>query len=110
MKKIKLSNDAKSVFRLLDKGIYQCPPNMHHRDFNIGSLELKRLGFSVCHQEESGDVIIARLTDEGKQYIAQNPTLHNPIDWKWIVGATIAATSLVVSIIALFVACSIGET
>lgn len=106
MEYIKLSSDAKSVFRLLDKGIYLCPPNMHHRDFNIGSLELKRFGFAICHQEEGGGVVAARLTEEGKQYIAQNPNLHNPIDWKWIVGVTIAATSLVVSIIALFVACT----
>ena len=106
MKHIQLSNIAKQVYRLLDRGIEHCPYDMHRRDFNIGSIELQSIGFAVCMQEEGGDVIAARLTDKGRQYIAEHPTLRNPIDWKWITGTIIAVISLFVAIIALFVACN----
>lgn len=106
MERIKLSKRAKQVFRLLDKGIYLRPDYITQSGFNNGARELQSKQLAVCHEEEGGDVIVSRLTEMGKRYSAFNPSLSNPIDWKWIIGTTIAVASLIVAIIALFMACT----
>jgi len=106
MERIELSKSGKQVFRLLDNGVYTRPDYISPSDFNNGARELRNKGLAVCHEEEGGDVIISRLTDMGKRYSAFNPSLSNPIDWKWIISTAIGLISLAVAIIALFVACT----
>ena len=106
MERIELSKSGKQVFRLLDKGVYTRPDYISPSDFNNGARELRNKGLAVCHEEEGGDVIISRLTDMGKRYSAFNPSLSNPIAWKWIISTAIGLISLAVAIIALFVACT----
>lgn len=42
------------------------------------------------------------LTDYGRTYIAQNPHLFNPIDWKYLITTAIAVIALGISIYSLF--------
>jgi len=44
----------------------------------------------------------ARLTAYGREYLALNPLLRNPIDWKWIITTAIALAAA----LAAFLACS----
>ncbi len=51
---------------------------------------------------EGGIVVDVRLTDYGKQYVSEYPHLSNPINWNTL----IAIIGVIVSIIALCVACN----
>lgn len=66
----------------------------------IRSLQRKGLVEAVIDYDTIADI---RLSYEGKAYMAKYPTLRNPIDWNRVI--TIA--TLIVSILALFVACNI---
>ena len=44
---------------------------------------------------------------KGKGYFPTNPSLKNPQDRKWVIGTAIAATALVVSVLALCIACTL---
>ncbi len=62
--------------------------------------------FSHSRKDVSFDdlVNVVKLTQYGRQYLAENPRLCNPTDWaKW--AAVAAAASVLISIIALLVAC-----
>lgn len=84
-----------------------CPETMLQSAFNAGARELQSMGLAICHEEESGNVEMVRLTDYGKLYLESNPRLRNPVDWKWIITTTIAAIAALASSIALFVACKV---
>lgn len=104
MERVKLSRTAKEVFRLLVAGKYSCPEYMILEYFNAGAKELRAKYLAICHEEESGNVEIAKLSEMGKIYYRENPSLRNPVDWKWIIIATVAA---VAGVTALFLACKI---
>lgn len=107
MERVKLSKQAKTVLKSLRGGVVACPESMIQSDFNSGARELQHHGFTVCHEEENGNVEVARLTDKGKLYLEDNPALHNPVDWKWVVTTAIAIVAAVAAIAALFVSCAI---
>lgn len=100
MERIRLSKNAKRVFHLLDKGIYQRPYDMNQKEFNVGALELEKHSFAICHCESNGDVIIVKLLTDGKLYIADNPSLQNPFDWKWLIPLAVSIISIILSLIA----------
>lgn len=106
-RRIRLSKDAKFVLRLLNNGQCTCPKAIPFAVFNDGAHELESNHLAICHEEEDGNVEIARLTDVGKLYISQNPDLRNPVDWKWIITTTIALISAIGTTIMLLVACKV---
>lgn len=105
MERIRLSKSAKQVFRLTDKGIVQCPDYITQSDFNNGARELQSCNLAYCHEEENGNVEVMRISEYGKRYIAFNPSLSNPVDWKWVITTTIAIIAAISAFAALFVAC-----
>lgn len=71
----------------------------------VGSLEWKGLAQGAWTEEH--DLDDARITRQGKVYLAQNPTLRNPVDWKWAVVTVIVSIAAVAGVVALFVSCSL---
>lgn len=106
MERVALSRNAKRVMLHLRDGGTSCPAAMIQSDFNSGAIELWQHGFVITHEEENGNVEIARLADKGKIYLADNPALHNPIDTKWLITAVFSIASTIISILVLIVACS----
>ena len=105
MEKIKLSKDSKRILLSLYNGNYgDMVPESDLEVFNL--LEVK--GFvKSAHTKGDGhiDMLAPRLTDEGRAYFAENPSLHNPSIWddkKYIINTIISVVALAVAIIALF--------
>ncbi len=72
--------------------------------FNAAVRSLHNSGLVQGAFSEGGGVVDSKLTQRGRQYLAENPRLSNPTDWtKW--AAVAAAASVLISIIALLVAC-----
>ena len=104
MERIRLNKSEKEVLRLLNNGC-GCPETYSRNVFVscVDKLEMKGLAkgaWSEGHKLED-----ARITLKGKAYISENPNLRNPVDWAMI-ATLIAAFSALVSLIALFIACS----
>ncbi len=105
MEKIKLSKDSKRILLSLYKGNYgDMVPEADLEVFNLLEVE----GF-VKSARTKGDshveMLAPRLTDEGRAYIASNPSLQNPNIWddkKYIINTIISVVALAVAIIALF--------
>ena len=106
MKQIKLSKQEKQVLRLISIGIV-CPNTYPQHIFIscVGSLE--RLGLVKGLWNEGHELKDVRMTKYGKTYLATNPNLRNPVDWKWVITTIIAVASAIFGAMALFVACSI---
>lgn len=52
-------------------------------------------------------MVDARITPFGREYLAMNPSLRNPVDWRWVITTAIATVAALASIVALFVSCSL---
>lgn len=105
MERIKLSKDEKRVLRLVASGGLQ-PDTISESIFNGCVRSLEREGLVKGAYVEGGGVEAARLTSEGRLFLAENPNLRNPIDWKWWITTAIAVIGTAVAIVALFIACS----
>ena len=106
MKQIKLSKQEKQVLRLISSGIV-CPNTYPHHIFISCVDSLERLGLVKGLWNEGHELEDVRMTKYGKIYLATNPNLHNPIDWKWNITTIIAIASAIFGAMALFVVCSI---
>lgn len=91
MGRIRLSKRAKRVLRLLAEGVTECPADMDRKDFSLGALALKYEGLAVCHEEEGGDVVAAKLSTNGWIYLHGNRSLckdhrqrESAVDWKFV--------------------------
>ena len=97
MDKIKLSKDSKRILLSLYNGNYG---NM------VPDADLEVFVKSARTKGEGHiEMLSPRLTDEGRAYIAANPSLHNPSIWddkKYIINTIISVVALAVAIIALF--------
>ena len=102
MQRVHLSKDEKTVLRLIHHGEQDNTLAISGADryLAVRSLQRKGLVEAVIDYDTIADI---RLSYEGKAYMAKYPTLRNPIDWNRVI--TIA--TLIVSILALFVACNI---
>lgn len=105
MERIKLSKNAKAVFRLIKDKQYSCPDYMMQPYFNDGAIELQTQGFVICHEEENGDVEIARFSDKGRIYYKNNPRLLNPINWAKISAIAAIVSALLVAV-GFLIACT----
>lgn len=106
MELIKLTKREKDVLRLLHT-IGGCPDTYPYDVFAscIESLEMKGLvkgAWREGHTLES-----ARILPKGETYLSLNPSLRNPIDWKWVLTTGVSVIGTIVAIIALFVACKV---
>lgn len=103
MERIKLTKREKRVLRTLSRQSFAALS-----EFDAAAIRsLDSQGLVQGAFIEGGGVEDAKLTNYGKEYLADNPKLWNPIDWKWIVTATIGAIAATTGTIALFIACSL---
>ena len=86
-------------------GLHQCPAEYPSHTFNTAVRSLKSKELINAHFREGGGAIEARITDYGRQYMAEYPSLRNPIDWS-IVAAIASIATAISTTLALFVACS----
>lgn len=104
MERIKLSRSEKSVLRMVSVGQGVCPAEFPLHTFNSAVRSLDRKGLVRSAYEEGGNVVDTSITQQGRQYIAENPSLRNPINWGML-ATLIAAVSAIASIVTLLVAC-----
>lgn len=89
MEKIHLTRREKEVLRLICSGC--CCPSAYPLHLFVSSVRtLETKGLVKGAWIEGGRLEDARLTAYGREYLALNPLLRNPIDWKWIVTTAIA--------------------
>lgn len=91
MGRIKLSKRAKRVLRLLAEDVTECPADMDREEFSLGALELKHKGLVICHEEEGGDVVAAKLSTNGRLYLhgdrspcKDHRQREGAVDWKFV--------------------------
>ena len=106
MGKIHLTKHEKEVLRLI-QSLGGCPETYPYDVFAACVRSLQRKGFVRGFWSEEKGLVTVVVTDEGMLYMAENPTLRNPVDWKWIITTAIALASVIIAAIALFVACSL---
>ena len=109
MERISLTRSEKEVLRLLGGGL-GCPDGYPRHVFCACAASLERKGLARCAWAAGHKLVDARITPYGKEYLALNPRLRNPIDWKWVVTTAIALAAVVAGFLALFISCSMLES
>lgn len=104
MDRIRLNKDEKAVLRLLQSGVGNCPDTYPRHLFTACVNSLERKGLAKGAWATGHELEAARLTSEGAEYLALNPTLRNPIDWGKI-SIWVGIASAIIAAISLFVAC-----
>lgn len=104
MERIYLSKNEKQVLRWLrSHNGYKATMPRASFERALRMLQEKDLAIGFWSEEEG--LVEAHLTSGGEGYIEDNPTLCNPIDWKWVITTIVASVAAIASIAALFVAC-----
>lgn len=103
--RIKLEKQSKKVLRMLANG-EQCSSLYKDYAFIHAMDELQENGLAKGYWVEGHTLEGAFITPRGERYIRQNPHLYNPVNWQ-LITFILGVASLVVAIIALFVACTI---
>lgn len=101
--------ERKVLLTLYDKGFEALSS-----DTNTALSSLERKGLVKCAWVEASKkhgrmAEDAYVTDEGKELILSNPTLKNPVDWKWVIATVllaITAIGTVVAAVAALIACA----
>lgn len=106
MERIRLTRNEKKVLRLLDRGL-GCPADFPQHIFTAGVRSLEMKGLARCLWSEAGSLVDSKVTKEGREYVAMNPSLRNPFDWKFALTTAIAMIAAAASVLALFIACSL---
>lgn len=107
MERIRLTKQEKTVLRLLASGCNECPDAYPRHIFVSCIRSLEQKGLAKGAWQEGGEMEDARLTPFGREYLAENPSLRNPVDWRWVITTAIATVAALASIVALFVSCSL---
>ena len=100
MERIRLSKEEKQVLRLLSNGM-GCPDTYPFHIFAACVDSLERKGLAKGAWAEGHKLVNACITGRGKAYLLANPSLRNPVDWKWVI------TTAIVAVAVLFVACTL---
>lgn len=64
---------------------------MDREEFSLGVLALEYEGLAVCHEEEGGDVVAAKLSTNGRLYLHDDRSTckdhrqrESAMDWKFV--------------------------
>ena len=101
MERICLTKDEKRALRNVMLQSRHLPENMGIARFSVCVSALERKGLVKAARSSGGEVASAELTQYGKIYIEANPSLRNPIDWKWAIPITFSSIALIIAIIGI---------
>lgn len=105
MERIRLTKTEKQVLRLAATGDGR-PATYPAHEYNAAARSLSRKGLAKSKFYTNGEICTLRLTDEGRQYLCENPGLKNPTEWKKI-STWVAIAGAAISAISVFISCSI---
>ena len=105
MERVRLTKEEKAVLRML-QNTDVCPTTYPKSKFNGVVRSLQRKGLVRGFWSEEEGLICSVLTDEVAEYLATYPRLTNPINWGKV-GAVAACISVLLSVLAMLVACSV---
>ena len=106
MERIYLTKDEKRVLRHVKEHGKKQPRNITPTVYSYCLITLQEKGL-VVFQVNYDEILYAALTIKGKAYFEQNPSLCNPIDWKWIINTSILAIGAMAAVLGLFIACNL---
>lgn len=106
MGEIKLSKDEKKVLRLLNTHDSEALDIIARSQVRRALRSLEKQHFVRVTWIEGGDYEAVCLTRDGKDYLIENPKLRNPVNWKWVIGISISAATLIATIVLGCIACS----
>ena len=104
MERIKLTKNEKNVLRMVmtDTKPSHYPAHL----YASAVLSLERLGLVKAFWAEETDMpVCVTITNYGRAYLAENPSLRNPTNWTAITAIATSITA-VLALIALFIACA----
>ena len=105
MERIKLTKREKRVLRTLSRQGFDALS-----EFDATAVRsLDAQGLVRGAYLEGGGVEGARLTNMGKEYLADNPKLRNPVNWGKV-AAIAAIVSIVVTITLFVIGCTLAHT
>ena len=82
MERIKLSKTEKEVLHLLNAGLANRITDIPNDKYVVAASSLKNKGLVKCFLLTNGRVWDIRLTTTGMLYLYENPSLHNPVNWR----------------------------
>lgn len=104
MDRIRLSKIEKTCFRHIGLGLEGLPRGVDDGTYYCAVVRLEALGLVVAQYESGGVVYAVFLSEYGRLYLLEYPSLRNPVRWE-VITACCMVVSVVLSIIALFVVC-----
>ena len=102
MERIRLTKREKRVLRLLSSNRFDMLSTLDYPALRV----LHDAGFVHVALIEGGVPEAARLTDFGKEYIADNPRLRNPTDWGKV-AAIASIVGIIVTIVLFIIGCAL---
>lgn len=94
MEKIELTDMAKIILLLVDKGLYVAPQSKEE-ERQVALLVYEELVDSQSTKDSMYDYDFLEITTKGRAYLACNPELKNPSVWKDYKFLTSTAISVV---------------
>lgn len=102
MTRVPLTRDERRVLRLALSGA-GCPATFPRHVYTACVDSLERKGLLAVAWVEGHTPVLVRVSDYGRSYIAMNPRLRNPVDWKWVVTTGIAVAGLVAAVVGIVI-------
>lgn len=107
MERINMTKTEKKVLKELYAGRTDVPSDISYDAYADAARTLRKLGFVKCTFLTNGKIASIKLSSIGRNYIFNNSSLGNPINWsKWaaiagIATALIALAAIVIGCVAI---------
>lgn len=105
MDRLRLSKDERVVLRQISLGLKDSSLTMSEDRYRLACINLDRLRLIRVAWLEGYHILSVSLTEYGVSYLAWNPRLRNPINYKKLMFI-VACVSLVASTVVAVIACS----
>lgn len=106
MERIRLSKTEKKVLFMLSAGLTDGQTAVKSDEYVLAIRSLHDKGLAHGAFVEGSGVESARLTEKGRLYLYDNPSLSNPVDWNKV-AAVSGIIAAIAAVAALLVSCSL---